>query len=48
MYTEEKLLELQKMSLDEKIQLSKIRIIEFVEHYKGGEKCCSKFFRWQG
>lgn len=36
MYTEEKLLELQAMSLEDKIQLSNLRIIEFVEHYRGG------------
>lgn len=38
MYTEEKLLELQAMSLEDKIQLSNLRIIEFVEHYRGGGK----------
>lgn len=38
MYTEEKLLELQALSLEEKIQLSKIRITEFVEYYRGGGK----------
>lgn len=45
MYTEEKLLELQALSLEDKIQLSKVRIIEFVEYYRGGARCCSILFR---
>lgn len=35
MHTEEKLNELLSMSLDDKIQMSKLRISEFVEHYNG-------------
>ena len=35
MYTEEKLKELQALSLADKIALSKIRITEFYEHYDG-------------
>ena len=35
MYTEEKLKELQALSLEDKIALSKIRITEFYEHYDG-------------
>ena len=35
MYTEEKLKELQALSLEDKIALSKIRIAEFFEHYDG-------------
>ena len=35
MYTEEKLKELQALSLADKIALSKIRITEFYEHYNG-------------
>ena len=35
MYTVEKLKELQALSLEDKIALSKIRITEFFEHYDG-------------
>ena len=35
MYTEEKLKELQALSLEDKIALSKLRITEFYEHYDG-------------
>ena len=35
MYTVEKLKELQSLSLEDKIALSKIRITEFFEHYDG-------------
>ena len=35
MYTNEQLQELQNMPLDDKIQMSKLRISEFVEHYGG-------------
>ena len=35
MYTEEKLKELQALSLEDKIALSKLRITEFYEHYNG-------------
>ena len=35
MYTNEQLQELQNMPLDDKIQMSKLRISEFVEHYDG-------------
>lgn len=38
MYTDEKLRELQSMSLEDKINLSKIRITEFVEYYRGRGK----------
>lgn len=35
MYTNEQLQELQNMSLEDKIQMSTLRIVEFVEHYQG-------------
>ena len=35
MYTEEKLKELQALSLEDNIALSKLRITEFYEHYDG-------------
>ena len=35
MYTEEKLKELQALSLEDKIALSKLRITEFYGHYDG-------------